>query len=78
MTSLTFNNAENIDFFVVSTITKINGEKIGLTSLESNLNWQNIIYKAGLDFKSFTNTTLNGADKSGYPLTILNNSKQST
>jgi uncharacterized phage protein (TIGR02218 family) len=73
MTSLTFNNAENIDFFVISTITKINGEKIGLTSLESNLNWQNITYKTGLDFKSFTNTTLNGSDKSGYPLTILNN-----
>ena len=73
MTSLTFNSTENIDFFVVSTITKTNGEKIGLTSLENPLNWQNITYKTGLDFKSFTNTTLDGSDANGYPLKILNN-----
>ncbi len=73
MTNLIFNSQNNIDIFTIVRITKINGQIIGLTSLENSFEYQNIQYISALNFVLCGNASLGGQNSSGYSLTVLNN-----
>ncbi len=74
MTNVIINKGDNIDFFVIATITTQNGNILGFTSLENSFNYQNINYNIGLDFTSLANATLNSSDNTSYSIKIISNS----